>query len=297
MLLKLPSLPLLACLAAVSIGGYWIYWELTIGRQRRQLIRRHGCKPPRRVKKWDLFLGLDGLFNSSKWLKQHTLLENLRRLWFPSGSTSTVESRILFECIVVTAEPENMKAVFSGNFRSFGQATKTKEVDFLLGDGIFNIEGDAWHQSRELLRPIFARSQVADLHAFETHVRTLIERIPGDGSTVDLSNLFSQLTLSTSIDFIFDGIDGQGNADSEITSNDDFATVWNRLSSYLVGDGKRPALWVLHYIMDWFRLNPGFRRDGRILHGKYRFSHSKGSTDTSLSPHHSVCCRSSGMVS
>lgn len=274
MLLRLPSLPLLTCLAAVSIGGYWICWELTIGSRRRQLIRQHGCKPPRRVKTKDPFLGLDVLVKSSQWVEQHTLLENLRRLWFPFGSTSTAEGKVLHDRIVVTVEAENMKAVLSGSFRSFERAVQSKEVDFLLGDGIFNIDGDAWHQSRELLRPIFARSQLVDLHAFETHVRTLIERIPGDGSTVDLSELFFQLTLSTSIDFLFRGIDGQSKAGPEIISNDDFAVVWNRLSSYLVGDGKKRTLWLLHYILDWFRLNPQFRRDGRTIHGKYKPSHS-----------------------
>ena len=56
--------------------------------------------------------------------------------------------------------------------------------------GIFTTDGAAWHHSREMLRPNFVRSQVGDLATFERHVSHLIQSIPKDNSTVDLSEKF-----------------------------------------------------------------------------------------------------------
>lgn len=41
-----------------------------------------------------------------------------------------------------------------------------------------------------MLRPNFVRSQVGDLATFERHVSHLIQSIPKDNSTVDLSDKF-----------------------------------------------------------------------------------------------------------
>ena len=54
-----------------------------------------------------------------------------------------------------------------------------------------------------MLRPNFARSQVADLDAFETHIAHLIDAIPRDGSTVDLQDLFFSLTMDSATEFLF----------------------------------------------------------------------------------------------
>lgn len=43
------------------------------------------------------------------------------------------------------------------------------------------------------------RSQVGDIATFEKHVSNLIEAVPRDGSTVDLSELFFRCMYRTSI--------------------------------------------------------------------------------------------------
>lgn len=56
--------------------------------------------------------------------------------------------------------------------------------------------------SEALVRPSFARAQVADLDTFETHIQHLIAKIPRDGSTIDLQPLFYQLTLDSATEFL-----------------------------------------------------------------------------------------------
>ena len=268
LLLKIPSFLQLTYLSAACIGSYWLYRELTIGRSRRQLARKHGCKPAKRARSLDPILGLDMLFKTSKWTEQHILLEKMHSLLFADG-TKTAEFNFLRYITIFTTEADNIKAVLSTNFKSFGLPDRPKELDLLLGDGIFTSEGQAWHQSRELLRPCFARSQVADLDMLETHVRTLVDKIPRDGSTVDLSKLFLQFTLSVAIDFLF-GEDGEGDKSvSDVTRNDSFVEVWDRVSNFLVEGGQSVKALILRNTLERFRTNPQYKRDCQMIHGEY----------------------------
>lgn len=97
----------------------------------------------------------------------------------------------------------------------------------LLGHGIFTTDGAAWKHSRELLRPNFARAQVADLNTFEVHVAQLIKAIPRDTSTVNLQHLFFQLTLDSATEFLFGESTNCLGSDSQV-DNDRFAEAFNR---------------------------------------------------------------------
>lgn len=90
------------------------------------------------------------------------------------------------------------------NFKDWGLGERRKAAFVpLLGHGIFTTDGHAWQHSRELLRPNFARSQVGDLATFDKHVDHVFKAIPHDGSTVNLQDLFFQLTLDTATEFLF----------------------------------------------------------------------------------------------
>jgi cytochrome P450 len=73
----------------------------------------------------------------------------------------------------------------------------------IFGHGIFTTDGKEWEASRALLRPNFARNQIADIETFEHHVSAMISWIPKDGSTVDLQELFFMLTLDSATEFLF----------------------------------------------------------------------------------------------
>lgn len=84
-LLAIPSLLQLLYLSLAGLCVYRLYWELTIGRHRRNVIKKHACKPVPRVKSIDWILGIDTYFKTSRWSKQYTLLENMDRLLFSLG--------------------------------------------------------------------------------------------------------------------------------------------------------------------------------------------------------------------
>jgi Cytochrome P450 len=266
-LLNLTSPLYLTYVGVACIGGYWLYSELTTGKRRRQFIKKHGCKPALRFKTKDPIFGLDMFFAFNKWVKNHRSLENIDREYFRSGSVGTIESQFFRYFFILTVEPENIKTVLSTNFKTFGIIQPRADMKLLLGQSIFVTEGAEWHQSRELLRPCFARSQVADLNMLEKHVTRMVEQLPKDGATVDLAPHFFRLTLDIAVEFLFGDNTSSGNGSNEdILDNDAFARVWDAMIQDLLDTETNSKFWVIHTILDLIRINPRFKRHFQAVH-------------------------------
>ena len=103
-----------------------------------------------------------------------------------------------------TIEPENLKAVFSTQFKDFVIGSpRRRAFGPIIANSILVADGVEWEHSRAFLKPSFSRSQVGDLATLEVHVKNLIEAIPHDGSTVDLAELFLRFTADVTTDFMF----------------------------------------------------------------------------------------------
>jgi hypothetical protein len=176
----------LACCAGTFYAAYWVYWEVTVGNPRRQLIKQHGCKPAKRIPNRNLLFGLDLFFQYKRWLREHKVLEQ-QQLFYKRLSSNTVVIKTLGPPLSFTIEAGNIKIILSQNFDSWGVGNSRQVVVPLLGEGIFSSDGSRWRHSRDMLRPIFVRSQLDDLSMLEYHVEHLIQAIPRDGSTVDLA--------------------------------------------------------------------------------------------------------------
>lgn len=185
---------------------YYIHWELTIGASRRDMIKKHGCKPIKHSPELNSFpnniIGIKSLKDGLKAVKEHRLLPYSRDCFLRNGNTR--HTKILFTDFILTLEPENLKTIMALDFKKWSLGNRRKEAFVpLLGHGIFTTDGEAWHNSRELLRPNFTRSQVGDLATFEIHINQLIKTIPQDGSTVNLQDLFFMLTMDSATEFLF----------------------------------------------------------------------------------------------
>ena len=183
--------------------SYFIYTRLALYLRRRAFKKQHGCKPCPHTYNKDPFLGWDSIQESIREAKNRSLLAR-HRIRFLSQNTNTFYTRQVNMPIIVTMEPENIKTVLSLRFKDYSLGNRKIAFGPLLGDGIFNSDGEKWANSRHLLRPNFARDQVADLDAFERHFKLLLKHIPTDGSTVDLQKLFFCFTLDTATEFLFD---------------------------------------------------------------------------------------------
>ena len=84
-----------------------------------------------------------------------------------------------------------MKAILATQFGDYGKGKDfNKEWHAFLGDSIFSTDGRLWHDSRQLIRPQFAKDRVSDLKCFERHVEVLLGLIGREGKTVDIVDLF-----------------------------------------------------------------------------------------------------------
>lgn len=186
----------------VLVPLYLLTSRLSAARARNVMIEQHGCGsiPSRQFK--DPFFALDGIFQAVGRIKSHTFLEYCREQYQTHGNTFA--SQIATMKTVNTSEPENFKAILSTNFKDYEVGSPRRNAfEPALGNSLLLVDGTAWEHSRALLRPSFNRNQIGDLKVLETHVQTLINAIPKDGSTVDLQSLFLLFTADVTTDFLF----------------------------------------------------------------------------------------------
>ncbi|KAK5080963.1 hypothetical protein LTR05_008280 [Lithohypha guttulata] len=139
----------------------------------------------------------------------------------------TMELRLLADIrVIMTADPENIKAVLTTQFADYGKGEQFhKEWNDFLGDSIFTTDGKLWSDSRALIRPMFQRERVADLDLVEGHVSQMFDLIgPGDGRQVDMKNLFFRFALDASTHFLF------GHSAGSLTDEStEFATAFDEV--------------------------------------------------------------------
>ncbi|KAF2097120.1 cytochrome P450 52A12 [Rhizodiscina lignyota] len=192
----------LAGVFGVALLLYTIYSRITLRLSRQKVMRENGCQPlVHKIPLKDPFLGIDLIMENAKAAKETRLLENGQARFHKYGRT--YKSKLADNDMIITMEPENIKTVLSLKFKDYVLTNRMRLLGRLLGPGIFTSDGEAWQHSRGLLRPNFARDQLADIEAFEGHIQYMFKAIPTDGRTVDLQELFFRLTIDSATEFLF----------------------------------------------------------------------------------------------
>lgn len=106
--------------------------------------------------------------------------------------------------IIVTSEPDNIKAVLATQFNEFIMGLRHAQFKPLLGDGVFTLDGHGWKQSRAMLRPNFSREKVAHTQSLEAHLQNLAKHIrKHQGQPFDIQEYFFRYTVDTATEFLF----------------------------------------------------------------------------------------------
>jgi cytochrome P450 len=104
--------------------------------------------------------------------------------------------------VIMTAEPENIKAILATQFKDYGKGERFRKDWFpFLGNGIFAVDGEVWHNSRQLIRPQFIKDRLSDIQIFEEHVQVLFSKI-GRGQEIDTLDLMFRYTLDAATHFL-----------------------------------------------------------------------------------------------
>lgn len=229
--------------------------------RRRRISRDNGCEPIPRWPNYDRILGTDVLREVLADAKARRSLEGFLARFRRLG-VNTFRMGAAGKLDVFTIEPENLKTVQSLRFKDYSLGRgRSAHIAPCLGPGIFTNNGADWQHSREMLRPNFARDRVRDLDSIEVHIHHLIDAIPTDGSTVDLSDLFFRLTMDSSTEFLFGESTGTLLPGTEKASGADFALAFNRAQEFMS--------WLIRYgIFSWFLSRGQFRKDTKVIHGE-----------------------------
>jgi cytochrome P450 len=151
----------------------------------------------------DGFFGFKLLFISLRHKKEGTLVDYIKER-FETVEKDTFKFRIAGTSVVSTRNPENIKALLATQFNDFALGTRHAQFKPLLGDGIFTLDGSGWKHSRAMLRPQFAREQVAHVKSLEPHIQVLAKHVRrAQGAAFDVQSLFFRLTVDSATEFLF----------------------------------------------------------------------------------------------
>ncbi|CAN3375045.1 hypothetical protein DIURU_005153 [Diutina rugosa] len=184
---------------ATLIVAYVVITRLNMARRRRRFPQ---AADPRAYAN-DHALGFQNMFKVTQAIKEGRLPRHALARYQKYGS-STIKLPVAGSDIIVTRDPENIKAILSTQFPQFSLGLRHAQFFPLLGDGIFTLDGNGWKHSRTMLRPQFAREQVAHVRSLEPHVQMLARHIDlADGGEIDIQELFFKLTLDAATEFLF----------------------------------------------------------------------------------------------
>ncbi|KAK8908871.1 hypothetical protein QC760_003215 [Botrytis cinerea] len=184
--------------AIVLPSIYWFWKKVLLWSARNEA----GCSSPVKYNHVDPFFGFDLLARKLKYTKAGNLLALDDELF--AKYRKTLHTIFFGRNHWMTMDPLMIQTVAATQADKFGSApSNRKPAGPLLGDGAFTTDGHIWKRSRELLQPVFSRSQVSQLSGLESHLQRFVERIPRDGSTIDIQPLAQGLFLDSSMEFIF----------------------------------------------------------------------------------------------
>lgn len=189
-------------MSPIFIGAmvfYLLFALLFRSHQRRQRLSKLGERAPSVPSQ--LPLGLDVLITAVKRIHADQFFEWGREILNVPGRT--VELSMLGISIVMTDDPNNIKAILSTKFSSFGKGETFHEIwrDLML-DSVFATDGEVWHTNKDYLREHTAKFRPTDYAITEKHAQHLIRNI-SDGQPHDCLNEIDRFSLDVVSDVFF----------------------------------------------------------------------------------------------
>lgn len=169
----------------------------------RRLERAKGCHPiTKRYPHLDIFGGLDLSIQIWREFRRGELSEGMKRRHDRYGSTFMAKG-LGSECIY-TIDHHNIRTVTTTNFDHWGKSAWVEEAAKHVGNGVLLNEGEAWKTSRNLLRPIFARTAADTPMLLEPHLQRLIGIMRAKrGAAFDFQRLAGVFVLDVTTEFLF----------------------------------------------------------------------------------------------
>lgn len=155
----------------------------------------------RRLSQYPFLFGLDTLYQDFSDLYNHNSSD--RALSRHNAHGLTYVSTILGQSTIHTIDFGNILAVTTDNFAEYEKGDWAQTIAKHMGKGVLVNDGEEWHTSRMLLKPLFRRNRAADVRLFESHVDRLIRYLElHEGDIVDFRRAAQMLVLDITTDML-----------------------------------------------------------------------------------------------
>ncbi|KAF9888975.1 hypothetical protein FE257_008145 [Aspergillus nanangensis] len=199
----------------LRLAFIWTVWKLIQyilrGYQFKSFARSHQCEPPAHARN-DLPWGIDRVWRLVRLTgKGADVMENVIMPSFRAYGWTFCMTGLFGEESILTADPENLRAVFASQFHDFLTGPRRAAAfGYMLGKCVFTTDGPFWEHSRGLIKPHMTTGQVNEMgateRAVEDFIRALMARCEEGREwteDVDLHALFLRFTLDQGTDFLF----------------------------------------------------------------------------------------------
>ncbi|KAJ3687358.1 hypothetical protein LUZ61_016522 [Rhynchospora tenuis] len=115
----------------------------------------------------------------------------------------TIHVSMPFNSYTYIADPTNVEHILKTNFFNYPKGKLYQSyMDVLLGDGIFNADGDLWRQQRKTASFEFASKNLRDLstrvfRAYGLKLSNILCQASRDDRVIDMQDLFMRMTLDS----------------------------------------------------------------------------------------------------
>ena len=109
---------------------------------------------------------------------------------------TTYISTVLGRSTIHTIDTAHILSVTTNKFEDYEKDDWAQVIARYMGNGVLVNDGEAWHASRSMLKPLFKRNRSADFEMFAEHVDGLIEYLETNtGRFVDFRRAIQLLVL------------------------------------------------------------------------------------------------------
>ncbi|KAF9040763.1 cytochrome P450 monooxygenase pc-1 [Panaeolus papilionaceus] len=127
--------------------------------------------------------------------------------WAKEYGKNYLQIKIFSAKMFYTTEPDHIKAILATQFDSFEKgAMFNSQMDSLLGQGIFNADGEMWKFHRAITRPFFTKERISDFDIYTRNCDKSLEEVRNrlaEGYPVDIQDLIGRFTLDSASEFLF----------------------------------------------------------------------------------------------
>lgn len=208
---------------------------------------------------WSFPLGIPQFVQIIQSVRGHYMNKRNLEIAQKAPNRLTVQTQLLGTFVIMTTDPQNLKAMLATQFKDFGHAKRKDFFQPLFGDGIFTLDGAGWQHSRAMLRPQFTREQISHVNIIEDHLQKIIAKYKAhekrqrsaattggnkskeqthqghiNNKYLDIQPLFFQLTLDTATQFLFgESVDLLSGGNPRIKKAVDFGEAFNSAQEVL----------------------------------------------------------------